>query len=569
MNRLSTANLEALYASLKPTHEQYDPAECMLRQPFSSPGYHTTLTGGQVHPTRESLGYSVLLLDTGKEDLRVRAEGILRKVIALQDTDPASKTYGIWPWFLEEPLSRMSPPDWNWADFCSVRLLQVAIDHRERITRDLMAGIDTAIQHAARSIQRRNVGPDYTNIAVMGTYVTLLAGSLYKQGDLLEYGKARLRRIYDCTKAQGSFAEYNSPTYTVVTLNELGRLRQHVNDTALQPLIEELYRMAWQEIAEHFHVPTRQWAGPHSRAYRTLAESSLLDLIERGTEGHVVFSGHAPRPAYHRLALPCPRDLESCFRDPARQAWIAKTYGKGEVPVIGRTYLTPAFALGSISRSDMWAQRRSLVAYWGNYQNPSYLHVRFLTDVYYDLCTAQLYAVQHHGRVLAAIVLATDGGGRHPSLDPLENGTLRARDLRMRIELGGAIARVQTPALPHEMESPIRIKAGPVRIDIRVPYADFGPRSPYWEMSSEEGKKGYDLVLHTGEEKTFSLRDMSQAVIGLAIQFSISDAPPVPMSARYADGRLAMQWAGLELTVPTRPDEWRKLHRVVKAVYQG
>ena len=37
--------------------EQYDHAQQMIQRPFSSPGYHTTLTGGTVHPTREAATY--------------------------------------------------------------------------------------------------------------------------------------------------------------------------------------------------------------------------------------------------------------------------------------------------------------------------------------------------------------------------------------------------------------------------------------------------------------------------------------------------------------------------------
>ena len=66
-----------------------------------------------------------------------RAEKILRTVISLQDRNPDSRTYGIWSWFAEEPLDKMSPPDWNWADFCGTQLLQVAIDHKDRLPADL------------------------------------------------------------------------------------------------------------------------------------------------------------------------------------------------------------------------------------------------------------------------------------------------------------------------------------------------------------------------------------------------------------------------------------------------
>jgi hypothetical protein len=50
----------------------------VLRRPFSSPGYHTQLTGGFVHSTRESLAYAVGLLDTGRAADLTRAAAMLR-----------------------------------------------------------------------------------------------------------------------------------------------------------------------------------------------------------------------------------------------------------------------------------------------------------------------------------------------------------------------------------------------------------------------------------------------------------------------------------------------------------
>ena len=62
----------------------------------------------------------------------------------------------------------MSVPDWNWADFCGTQLLQVAIDHKDRLPADLQQQVKDSILYAGRAIKRRNVGPGYTNIAVMG-----------------------------------------------------------------------------------------------------------------------------------------------------------------------------------------------------------------------------------------------------------------------------------------------------------------------------------------------------------------------------------------------------------------
>ena len=57
--------LARLERALAPQHAQYDPAEQLIRRPFSTPGYHTTLKGGMVHPTKDSFAYALGLLDTG------------------------------------------------------------------------------------------------------------------------------------------------------------------------------------------------------------------------------------------------------------------------------------------------------------------------------------------------------------------------------------------------------------------------------------------------------------------------------------------------------------------------
>lgn len=212
---LTTNQLGRLGRALEPLHARYDPAERLLREPFRSPGYHTALSGGMVHPTRSSLQYALALLDTGDDALRERALDIIRRVVALQDPNPESRTYGIWSWFLEEPLGKMSPPDWNWADFLGVTLLQIARDHRDRLPPEVRDLVDAALQHAARSIQRRNVGPDYTNIALMGTYVTLATAELYDLEDLRAYATARLRRLHEHVTQQGAF----TPDFALGTIN--------------------------------------------------------------------------------------------------------------------------------------------------------------------------------------------------------------------------------------------------------------------------------------------------------------------------------------------------------------
>lgn len=559
---LTPAQRERLDRALENDHANYDPAARMLREPLKSPGYHTTLKTGTVHGTRSALTYAVALLDTGDEKHLQRACDILRTVIALQDTNPASSTYGIWSWFLEEPLAKMSPPDWNWADFCGVQLLQVALDHRPRLPPDLAKQVDEAIRHAARSIERRNVGPGYTNIALMGAYVTLVASELYGWDDLRKYATGRLRRFYDYTKDQGSFTEYNSPTYSMVALAELGRMRLHVRDAGARPLIEELYRLAWEDIAAHFHAPTRQWAGPHSRCYSTLLKGQTLDGLQQATGGRAKFQADDPDIVGQRLPLPCPDDLVHCFVEAGDPREVVRTYLKGDPPVIGTTWLEPAFTLGSVNRGEFWNQRRALLAYWGKAGKPSYLHARFLRDDY-DFATVQFFSAQKRGDVLAAINFATDGGNTHISLDRIRGGTFRAKSLRLRFEFGGAAA-AQRPAAPAKLVEPALVRFGDVGIALAVPFCTFGEFIPRWESGRSPDRSWLDVVLNDGPEREFRLGEMDAAAIGIALRMTTGDATAPEVMHEVADGRLQLAWDRLKLSVPVRPSTVGAQQRAVK-----
>jgi len=510
-----------------------------------------------VHPTRDSLGYAVALLDTGDPELLVRAEAILRRVIALQDQNPDSKTYGIWSWFLEEPLDKMSPPDWNWADFCGVQLLQVALDHRHRLTPDLAVQVDAAIKHAARSIQRRNVGPSYTNIAIMGAYVTLVAAELYQLEDLREYALKRWRAFHEFTKKAGAFSEYNSPTYTIVALKELGRMRQHVQNPEARQLIEDIYRLAWEEVAHHFHPPTRQWAGPHSRAYRTLLSSDALGLIQRSTEGRVPFFASEPAPAQdeHRVLTPCPGDLEVYFTKLERPREVVKTFVQGDPPVVGTTLLDPKFTLGTVNRGDLWNQRRALLAYWGTSDKPSYLQLRFLHDGY-DFAAAQFFSVQSGGDMLAGVNFAIDGGDTHVSLDRIKNATIRTKDLRLRFEFGGEAGK-SVFATPGKLSDVAELRFGELRLRLTVPYARLDQAQGRWETGQDEAKQTAwcDVVLYAGLEKEVRLDQLDQAVMGMLVSILTEGRQPPVAKAEINDGRLvlATDKPGLRLSLPTRP----------------
>lgn len=566
---------QAFLKALAEQDRSYDASVQMLRAPYSSPGYHTTLTGGFVHRTREALEYAVALLDSGDPNRLERAEQILDRVIALQDQDPNSPTYGIWSWFLEEPLAKMSPPDWNWADFCGTQLLQVALDHRDRLPADLQPKVRDAILHAARSIMRRNVGPGYTNIALMGTYVTLVAGERFGARDLSAYGQQRLRRFHDYTQQKGSFSEYNSPTYTLVALEEISRMRQHVRDPQSQAVLKDLNAFAWRHLARRFHPSTKQWAGPHSRSYSTLLRPPVLAAIQRATAGQVQFLSEAEvweSLDAHRVKLDCPSDLFNYFTTligPRIEIEAFERTTTREHDIVGTTYLHPSFTLASVNLGDLWNQRRPLLGYWTGSGGPAALRLRCLHDDY-DYASASLFTVQDRTDVLGAVLFATDRGDTHISLDKIQNATITAKDLRLRLQFEGSVSDLTIPARAH-LDEPIVFASGPIEGAWCIHQAQFAGLHPTIETGRRQNEAWIDLVLYHGPARQFDFNHIAEAAIVFSLSLASSTGTPArPVSSAYMSIATEMTTAGIEsprqswflrrsnheslsLTIPTKP----------------
>lgn len=572
---LSPATIETLFLrQLARWDADYDEAVGLIKRPFSSPGYHTTLNVDFAHPTRESLIYAVACLDAGDTEHVARAARILRQIAALQDTDPAHDTYGIWSWFAEEPLTQMAPPDWNWADFCGTQLLQVLLDHRAVLDAELAAQVEQAVYHACGAIIRRNVGPGYTNIALMGTYVTLVAGERFGWAEVAEYGRQRLARFAAYTQQRGTFDEYNSPTYTRVAITELSRLLLHAQDTQARAQIDELVRFAWRHLARHYHPPTRQWAGPHSRCYRTLQGAEFTSFLQWASDGRLA---SMPDEAlvieidWPRLGLQLPEEVLPCFAPLDEPRTTIETYISDtiDVPAAGTAYLAPAFTLASIAHGDLWNQRRPVLAYWGSADAPSWLRLRLLVDGY-DFSSGYLFTRQQQGTLLAVATSVTDRGRTHICLDPIHDGQLTFHDWRLRLEIGGPAAAGITTG-DWDFCSPRTLTLDGLALHLQVPATSFaggpavgacyGPeaatallRLPHGARIDPQPQAALDVILYHSTERTMALTDLSPLYVGLALSLGSAATPPPALATPKGD-RLTLTWPTMiePLTAPIGP----------------
>ncbi len=555
MADLTKEQRKSLNLALEEYEDRYDPLEKMVTSRVSKAGYHTTLKSGTVHPTRTSLTYAVALLDSGDEEYLQRAIDILVRVIGLQDQDPESRTYGIWSWYLEEPLDKMSPPDWNWADFCGVQLLAAYRKHKDRLPSNVVNLLKESIIHAARSVERRNVGPGYTNIAIMGTYVTVVTAETFNIPDLLEYAQKRAKRVYEYVTDQGSFNEYNSPTYTVVAITELSRILMDAEDKETCRLIREIHDMAWKHAACHFHPPTRQWAGPHSRCYATLLNerAGTLAFIQAGTHGAVKFFENEPLPLgldRYKIDLNCPTEYRHLYNTLEKEKTVIETFTQGDpsrdgrkLPVIGTTFLGRHSTLGSANRADCWNQKRPVLAYWGTPEKPRYLHMRCLHDGY-DYCSALVASVQKERYLLTAVTFATDYGDTHPNLDMVKNATISARDLRLRFEMGGHIDSIELPDNPTS-GAPIIIHDENMKIGLYFLITSFGDREITFETGKEKHEAFLDVVLYSGEKQEIDFSNIEEACVAYCLRIQekdVKDNTGWDALVRIIDDRCVCYW---------------------------
>lgn len=566
---------QLLVGLLKHMNHSYDPGARMSGS-YRGPeyNYQSTLRGTTVHPIRDTFEYALALLEENTQESRARSVEILNRTIALQDSNPASKWFGLWSYYLEEPLDRMAAVDFNWADFNGSTLLLILFRHRDKLPPTTVVSVTEAIKRAAISIRRRDVTPYYTNIIAQGTYVVLAAAETFQDNDLLEYGLQRMRRWAALVDRSGSFAEYNSPGYTPEVIRHMTSVRMFVRNADARVLADRLHHRAWQHFAAHWHAPTLQLAGPMSRAYSNDIGSPLW--LQKGIDNAVIFESIAELTdkggpiSTALLDFKCPDSLRQSFVRLDKRHQHREIFTAGDVlldtlvpqpcsspliPVQGTTLLTPSFALGTANRSDFWVQRRPLLAYWGDALRPPHnLQLRVVKNDY-DFASSTFYSVQQEGAVLGAIGFRTDGGDKHPLIDKIKGGTFQLQQMfvqflianwnpKWALLVDGKPLQATTAEIP--VDSRISMDVGSCRIGIQVHAAIFrtlapesNSTSPTLRWTRSEGKATLDLLLYkTAKESTFRWADVQEAGVAFTCIFDDSSAPLHEFDSKFGASKL-------------------------------
>ncbi|AHF90510.1 hypothetical protein OPIT5_10135 [Opitutaceae bacterium TAV5] len=445
------------------------------------------------HPVRESLYYALILLASGDPPNIERAGKILLRIIAAQEqSDPASPRHGQWAYFTEEPVSALRTIDINWADFIGMGLCVAQARFGHVLSRSVADAVRQAIARAARAIRRRNVDLNYTNIAIKGTFVTLAAAELTGDTGLLAYACDRLSRLRALIEGQQVLTEYNSPAYAGVNLVGLHAMESIVRHPAARDDAAALLRRLWLEVADRFHSPTGELAGPHARAY-----SASLSRLP-GWLGPLI--GHVTSEKFHYetddanlfdsiwplvLEINAPQEAVDALLTETvapRQVTAATTPWPGEAARVLTTWAEPAFCLGTVAFQDGWEQHHNLIAYWRAAAGATaYLRHRYLRDGR-PCCSGYFSAMQRRGEVAAGAFLGAFADDH--VMTPVEGVVtsflgavldVDAAGETVRAFLDGEPLRREEGSVPLAVGSVLRVELAAVVFEIELTHHETAP----------------------------------------------------------------------------------------------
>ncbi len=105
------------------------------------------------------------------------------------------------------------------------------------------------------------------NFPAMSTLILILAGERTGRAHLARAGVERLRNFSQRLDRDGAIAEFNSPTYTPITLGCMADIATYALDGEARSLALRVERQIWFDVCARFHLGSCQMGGPSSRSY--------------------------------------------------------------------------------------------------------------------------------------------------------------------------------------------------------------------------------------------------------------------------------------------------------------
>lgn len=238
------------------------------------------------HETRSSAWYAFGLLARNTNDDVAEAEKVITNIIDGQYTDPKDEWYGTYQKYPEEPTvgSKYYPPtmygtfDLNWRGFVGTTFIMCLEEFSDLIsdsTKDLMlASLHTATKGDEYRFgnldpARDNLYPAYSNPSIMRAFMSGWTGRRLNEENMTRGGETYAQDIIDLFNRDNTLSEFNSGTYTGVSVFGLLLWSKYIRaeDSVMTINGPRMLKHTWEAVSQLYQPNFRTGAGPWDRAY--------------------------------------------------------------------------------------------------------------------------------------------------------------------------------------------------------------------------------------------------------------------------------------------------------------
>jgi hypothetical protein len=245
----------------------WDPEACLPAK---------TTENGVFHESRRGARLAEQLVANGTPEDIALAERVLEAVLRCQELHKHDPHVGNFYWMAEDEVVQ----DLNAVEFCLESLIPMMTGHADRLSPAWQERVRASIRLGLDEIRRLDVLVAYTNITLLDVLNSCLGGELLGDPEIAARGYNKLVQWMGLTDQNGIPYEYNSPTYSAVSIRALKQLVDLVQHEETRIRARTALIRLGLSACLHIHRSTGRWAGPHSRAYQPTVVCETAPEIE-------------------------------------------------------------------------------------------------------------------------------------------------------------------------------------------------------------------------------------------------------------------------------------------------
>lgn len=211
-------------------------------------------------PIRGVLRFAVEATGLGWHPERV--EAALARARALQDLDPASKTFGNFKW----SGRHAGVEDLNAVEFAAQLMGFMRTRQAERLSAKARQQLDEMLADAIAGLRSHAVKIEYTNIFVMKAWGLIAIGEALGRPEVAADGYRRFDEWIAFTARHG-IGEYGAVVYYGVDLDSLALIARLAGRPEARVKAERAMRLVWTDLAANWWAPGDRMGGANSRTY--------------------------------------------------------------------------------------------------------------------------------------------------------------------------------------------------------------------------------------------------------------------------------------------------------------